>query len=267
MLSDLDLKQEVMEEEIETYQLSQDMKNEDLQLEILKLESALNISVSHWANMKTDHNEFANKTLAILANIRDIATQTTTEANDVDDSIDSLDVIEENDDDNNARDITTSPSSVPTDTPQFYNCTTVRKFKPQEITCSASSELNRRFGCSRAFDGNLSIGKQKNAWASLGEGVGAWIEAKFEGKKAIHQLKLLQRLYPGEANKKIELKFGKNGPRQIATLPAKGDKHWNIIKLSNNIVTDSIKITIKEVYGTVNNGFKEIQIFGCPFSN
>ena len=256
-----------MEEEIETNLLTQEMKNEDLQLEILKLESALNISISHWADMKTDHGEFANKTLAILANIRDIATQTTTEASDVDDSIDSLDVIEDDDESDETRDETSSPSPGSPNSPRFYNCTSVRKFKPQEITCTASSELNRRFGCNKAFDGNLSIGKQKNAWASLGEGVGAWIEAKFEGKKAIHQLKLLQRLYPGEANKKIELKFGNNGPRQIATLPAKGDKHWNIIKLSNNIVTDSIRITIKEVYGTVNNGFKEIQIFGCPFPN
>ena len=109
------------------------------------------------------------------------------------------------------------------------------------------------------------VGKKKNTWASNGEGVGAWIEAKFDRKKSINQLKLLQRHFAGEANKKIEIQFGKNGPKQIATLPAKGDKHWNIIKLTNGVVTDSIRVTIKEVYGKVNNGFKEIRIFGCNY--
>jgi hypothetical protein len=42
-----------------------------------------------------------------------------------------------------------------------------------------------------------------------------------------------------------------------------GDRHWNIISLSRAVAASWVKITIKEVYGRVNNGFKEIQFFGC----
>ena len=97
--------------------------------------------------------------------------------------------------------------------------------------------------------------------------MGAWIEASWGGTRAVKQIKLLQRHYPGEANKKIELEFGNTGLRHTATLPAKGDKHWNIIKLSRNILADYVKITVKEVYGHVNNGFKEIEIYGCDYNN
>ena len=93
--------------------------------------------------------------------------------------------------------------------------------------------------------------------------MGAWIEASWGGPRAVKQIKLLQRHYPGEANKKIELEFGNTGLRHTATLRAKGDKHWNIIKLSNGVITDRVRITVKEVYGTLNNGFKEIQFLGC----
>ena len=143
------------------------------------------------------------------------------------------------------------------------------KIAPAEVTCTASSQFSRKFGCKKAFDGHLAIGKQRNSWASAGEGVGAWIEARFVDKerqpvvKVIHQLKLLQRHFPGEANKKVEIQFGEGGPRQVATLPARGDKHWNIIKLSSGVVADRVRVTVREVYGTVNNGFKEIVMFGC----
>ena len=146
------------------------------------------------------------------------------------------------------------------------NCSDVEKFPPSEITCEASSQLHRRYGCKKAFDGLLSVGKKKNSWASKGEGVGAWIKATFSSKKSISQLKLLQRNFPGEANKKVEIEFS---PRmeQLATLPAKGDRHWNIIKLSRNIPAEYVKITVKEVYGHANNGFKEIEIYGCDYNN
>ena len=80
-----------------------------------------------------------------------------------------------------------------------------------------------------------------------------------------------------EANKQIFLDTS-SGWSQTANLPAKvkkvykkninvsesqGDRHWNIISLSKPVTTSWVKITVKAVYGTVNNGFKEIQIFGC----
>ena len=57
------------------------------------------------------------------------------------------------------------------------NCSVPVKLSP--AGCSASSELDQeRFGCRKAFDGVLAIGKSV-AWASSGEGVGAWIAANF----------------------------------------------------------------------------------------
>ena len=47
------------------------------------------------------------------------------------------------------------------------------------------------------------------------------------------------------------------------TISVQGDRHWNIISLSKPVMASWVKITVKAVYGTVNNGFKEIQIFGC----
>ena len=262
MISDLEFKQEAMEEELEDSDLDQKMKHEDLQLEILKLEAALNMTITHWAELKTDHNDLADKTLGMLKNIIDMANNSSEETSGKDDNLDSIDVIDQETE-------TTTPasntsSSSPGSVQKFYNCTSVRKLGPEEITCSASSQFDRRFSCKKAFDGVLAIGR-KNAWASRGEGVGSWIEAGFKRTMAVNQIKILQRLYPGEANKKIEIQFGVNGLKQLATLPAKGDKHWNIIKMSQSVVTDTIRITVKEVYGKVNNGFKEIQIFGCPY--
>ena len=46
-------------------------------------------------------------------------------------------------------------------------------------------------------------------------------------------------------------------------ISVQGDRHWNIISLSKPVMASWVKITVKAVYGTVNNGFKEIQIFGC----
>ena len=58
-----------MEDEIETNALDQSLRLADLQMEILKLETALNMTVSHWAEMKSGHGEFANKTLTVLASL------------------------------------------------------------------------------------------------------------------------------------------------------------------------------------------------------
>jgi len=267
-LASIDFRQEVMEEEAEQNQYNQESRNEDFDLEIMKLETALNLTVSHWAELKSGHSEFANRTLDLLNDLVELSQRTTPDANE--EEIDSIEAIEDNDitkPPDQGISVTTESSSVAGSTtitakPVFQNCTNEKKIPPSAITCEASSEFNRKFGCRKAFDGNLSIGKRKNAWASKGEGVGAWIMAKFDKTYAVNQLKILQRHFPGESNKQVEIQFS-SGLKQLATLPAKGDKHWNIVRLSNGVLTSSVKVTVKEVYGTVNNGFKEIQIFGC----
>ena len=253
MIADLDYRQERMEDEAEEALLSRDLSYARLQTELTKLEAAVNLTVSHWADLKSGHTQFAKKTLDILSDMMELAQSTTEASLDRTTTIDSVEAGQQDE----------SSTSKPG---QFSNCSNVVKFPPSEMTCQASSEFHRRYSCKKAFDGLLSVGKKKNSWASRGEGVGAWIKATFTSKKSISQLKLLQRNFPGEANRKVEIEFS---PRlkQLATLPAKGDRHWNIIKLSRNIVADYVKITVKEVYGHVNNGFKEIEIYGCDYNN
>ena len=253
MISDLEYRQERMEDEAEEAQLASDLSSARLQTEISKLEAAVNLTVSHWADLKSGHSQFAKKTLDILSDLMELAQSTTEASKDPTTTMDSVEAGQQEE----------SSTSQPV---QFSNCSNLEKFPPSEITCQASSEFHRRYGCKKAFDGLLSVGKKKNSWASRGEGVGAWIKASFSSKKSISQLKLLQRNFPGEANKKVEIEFS---PRlkQQAILPARGDRHWNIIKLSRNILADYVKITVMEVYGHVNNGFKEIEIYGCDYNN
>jgi len=153
-------------------------------------------------------------------------------------------------------------SSTPSAPSSTCSGSQIKKLKPGNITCTASSHFGPVWSCKKAFDNKLKIGKKGSAWASRGEGVGAWILATFSRPVKIVKLKILQRHNPVEANKKVSLDTS-SGWSQTAGLPAKGDRHWNIISLSKPVTTSWVKITVKAVYGTVNNGFKEIQIFGC----
>lgn len=138
MLADLDMKQEIMEEELESQALDQTLKLADLQMEILKLEAALNMTVSHWAEMKSGHGEFANKTLAVLASLMKLATRVTTESP----ASSTMDDVEAEDEE----EVTPAPEDSPSSTPLvFHNCTELVKFESSDISCTASSEFNRKF--------------------------------------------------------------------------------------------------------------------------
>ena len=92
----------------------------------------------------------------------------------------------------------------------------------------------------QAFDNKLKIGKKGSAWASRGEGVGAWILATFSRPVEVVKLKvavsnfsaqvyfvnfsqILQRHSPVEANKQVSLETS-SGWSQTAGLPAKVTK-------------------------------------------
>ena len=83
----------------------------------------------------------------------------------------------------------------------------VKKLKPGNITCTASSHIGPVWSCKKvtffqnsliyplllygqAFDNKLKIGKKGSAWASRGEGVGAWILATFSRPVKIVKLKV-----------------------------------------------------------------------------
>jgi len=124
-----------------------------------------------------------------------------------------------------------------------------------EITCTASSDYSAQFSCEKAFDND-----EGSDWASRGEGVGAWIQATFPRPVKIAKLKILQRRNPSEANKQISLTTS-SGWSHTAMLLEKGDTQWNIITLPEPVTTNWVKITVNDVYGTINNGFKEIKIY------
>ena len=141
-----------------------------------------------------------------------------------------------------------------------FECETGKLISSEEFQCTASTKHNNNFGCEKAFDGKLGTD-----WATIDQGVGAWITARFRKKQLITKINFLQRANPAEANKKVQLDFGKSG-EELASLTKK-TKEWNSITLAKKYLTDNINVTVKEVYGTIHNGFKEIQIFGCEFED
>merc|ERR1719326_381175 len=56
------------------------------------------------------------------------------------------------------------------------------------VSCEASSEAGEAYGCRSAFDS-----KDDTAWATDGEGTGAWIDATFEGSWDIDAVTILQK--------------------------------------------------------------------------
>ena len=42
-----------------------------------------------------------------------------------------------------------------------------------------------------------------------------------------------------------------------------GIDEWNVVTINDPPQSDFVKIKAKSVYGTNNNGFNEIRIFGC----
>ena len=122
-MDELSVNQETIEQEIDSNFLDSFLRHDKLQKEILKLESALNMTINHWAEMKSGHSEFANRTLLMLADIINLASQSTTPEPEVD-TIDGLDVDED-------ESVTEDPSTGNENNVQkFYNCTTVKKFTP-----------------------------------------------------------------------------------------------------------------------------------------
>ena len=69
-------------------------------------------------------------------------------------------------------------------------------------SCTASSEYEKmpEYACTKAFDGDAST-----AWATSGEGVGAWIQLQFPGARSLAAMHYTQSEH--ERNEKVELEF------------------------------------------------------------
>ena len=138
--------------------------------------------------------------------------------------------------------------------------------KPSEISeiklssCSASSEHNSNYLCEKAFDGNLGDG-----WATLNQGVGAWIMINFESLYRLTKISVKQRP-SDEYFKDISIDF-KDGTPVDFTLPhTHPSNDWEDIELTDHadiITTDYLNISANSVYRESNNGFSEVKVFGC----
>ena len=138
--------------------------------------------------------------------------------------------------------------------------------KPSLITeiksssCSASTEHNSAYICENAYDGDTA--KQ---WATLNQGVGAWIKINFEGLYRLTKISVMQRPYD-EYFKEISIEFTDGTPVDF-TLPYTYPSHdWADIDLTDYpdmITTGYVNISVKSVYREANNGFSEVKVYGC----
>ena len=81
-------------------------------------------------------------------------------------------------------------TSTPSTQTNTSDCQAPKKVKPRAITCTSSSSLAPNWSCRKAFDNVLKIGKAGSAWASRGEGRGAWIMATFDREVRLTKIKV-----------------------------------------------------------------------------
>ena len=151
------------------------------------------------------------------------------------------------------------------------SCDTTRQLDDDELnTCTSSSEYNSRFSCEKAFDGIATkefASEVDTAWASKGEGEGAWIKAKFFEPQWVKKVKLVQRAIKKERNVEVELEFSE-GEKDVWDLGSRGSE--SDLTLPVAIWTSSLKVTITEVADppydpdiTIDHGWEEIKIYVC----
>jgi hypothetical protein len=99
-------------------------------------------------------------------------------------------------------------------------------------------------------------------WSSKGEGQGAWIQIRFKQLIQLSRMEFQERTYPGERSSQFEIIYD-NGETELINL--KNTSEPRDFKLKP-IKTSSVKIVIKSVYGTYNNG-GAFNFWGVPCIN
>ena len=148
------------------------------------------------------------------------------------------------------------------------SCSNLRLLTAKELVCTASSEEVSFLSCEKAFDG-IATGDwaseiRGSAWASNGEGVGAWIKAYFNEPYQVKKVSLIQRANKDERNREVELEFSE-GETKVWVLESGSQSNYiqSAFTLGTAIQTSSLKVTILDVFGTINNGWEEVKIFVC----
>ena len=126
-------------------------------------------------------------------------------------------------------------------------------------TCSASSEHDSDHTCEKAFDAD----KSNAEWAisSEAQGVGSWIKIEFKGLYRVTKVKTYPRSTVEEMFKNISLEF-EDGTIENFALGT--GVEWSELILTETAASKFVKIKGLEVYGDQKNGFREVEVFGCP---
>ncbi len=123
--------------------------------------------------------------------------------------------------------------------------------------CTESSSFNNKWKCKDGLSGQ-NKDKEGGMWASKREGVGSWLNVEFRDIFEITKIQYVNRKNPSERNSLILATFSSGEEFQL--------KLGNVDKLQEIAIyppirATSVKFTIKEVYGTINNG-GSFKVFG-----
>ena len=133
------------------------------------------------------------------------------------------------------------------------SCDHPRLLTANEIVCTSSSEETPLMAYEKAFDGIATEDwgtEEGTTWASRGEGVGAWVKAYFKQPHQVKKIELVQRANEAERNRGVELTFSEGQIRRSLTL-------------RSEVRTNSLTVTILDVFGTISNGWEEVKIYVC----
>jgi hypothetical protein len=123
--------------------------------------------------------------------------------------------------------------------------------------CSASSELPN-YKCEDGFK-NKNRDEESGMWATNNDGIGAWIHIFFKTSVKLTKFTYKNRKNPTERNSKLELTYSSGEQQEIAL---KNTDELVEIHI-DAIRTRDVKISIKDVFGTLNNG-GSFDFYGIP---
>ena len=166
------------------------------------------------------------------------------------------------------------PPSAPPLAPQCIAPVTIEN-------CSASSEFTAAYSCNHVYDGlraawaagnkgKVQQADASRAWATKGEGVGAWIQLQLPMTSRVNALRYANRdqgapSYKGW-NRDIQLEFttlGGTVTRQVELIqPSDTLDDWDRLYRFEPVTNaSSVRLVVLTVYGAVNNGAEEIGLF------
>ena len=123
---------------------------------------------------------------------------------------------------------------------------------PAYQSCETSSKFpDEGWSCESGLSGKM-IDTAAGMWSTNGQGIGAWMDIKLKAPHQITKLEVKDRGNSNERNAQLELSFGASGKEPvIIDLKNIDEKQEFPIPAT---ISSEIKITIKSVYGTINNG-------------